>query len=125
MTIAYVCRTAHFSAAHRLHSPHLTLEENKEIYGKCNNLNGHGHNYKGNGKTIVYSQVYTRRTKQMTSFSTEYLVQVTIKGEVDPRTGMVINLTKLKKVMDVAIMDTLDHHNLVGKYTSKLTLYQI
>ncbi|CAG8836132.1 41155_t:CDS:2 [Gigaspora margarita] len=43
--IAYLRRKETFSAAHRLHSPHLTEEENKELYGKCNNPNGHGHNY--------------------------------------------------------------------------------
>ncbi|KAK9763385.1 hypothetical protein K7432_009978 [Basidiobolus ranarum] len=85
MTVAYVCRTARFSAAHRLHSPLLSITENKEIYGKCNHPNGHGHNYK---------------------------VEIVIKGEVDPRTGMVINLTDLKAIMDVAIMDVLDHKNL-------------
>ncbi|ORX96054.1 PTPS-domain-containing protein [Basidiobolus meristosporus CBS 931.73] len=85
MPIAYVCRTASFSAAHRLHSPLLSIEENKEIFGKCNHPNGHGHNYK---------------------------VEIIIKGEVDPLTGMVINLTELKQIMEVAIMDVLDHKNL-------------
>jgi hypothetical protein len=47
MPIGYISRIEHFSAAHRLHSPHLSAEENKELYGKCNHHNGHGHNYEG------------------------------------------------------------------------------
>ncbi|RIB09794.1 6-pyruvoyl tetrahydrobiopterin synthase [Gigaspora rosea] len=83
--IAYLRRKETFSAAHRLHSSYLTEEENKELYGKCNNPNGHGHNY---------------------------TVEITIRGEVDPHTGMVMNLTDLKKCMGVAILDELDHKNL-------------
>jgi len=45
--IAYVSRTESFSAAHRLHSESFSEELNREIYGKCNSKNGHGHNYKG------------------------------------------------------------------------------
>ena len=82
--IIQVTRRNTFSACHRLHSPHLSIEENKLIYGKCNHENGHGHNY---------------------------VVRVTLKGHVDPRTGMVINLVDLKKAMDKAIMEPLDHKN--------------
>lgn len=80
-----ISRTETFSASHRLHSPYLTDEENKELYGKCNNFNGHGHNYK---------------------------VDVMLKGPVDPATGMVINITEMKKAMNMAIMDILDHKNI-------------
>jgi len=45
--IVYLSRIETFSAAHRLHSPSLSTEENEKLYGKCNNPNGHGHNYKG------------------------------------------------------------------------------
>jgi 6-pyruvoyltetrahydropterin/6-carboxytetrahydropterin synthase len=45
--ILYLTRVESFSAAHRLHSPQLTDEENARVYDKCNNPNGHGHNYKG------------------------------------------------------------------------------
>lgn len=45
MTLVSIVRREHFSAAHRLHSPHLSDDENKAIFGKCNNCNGHGHNY--------------------------------------------------------------------------------
>ncbi|XP_072050729.1 6-pyruvoyl tetrahydrobiopterin synthase-like [Amphiura filiformis] len=81
----YLSRVEKISACHRLHSNHLSDEENKKIYGKCNNPNGHGHNY---------------------------TVTVTLKGKVDPVTGMVINITDLKEYMKKAIMDTLDHKNI-------------
>ena len=74
-----------FSTSHRLHSPSLSDEENLEVFGKCNKLNGHGHNYK---------------------------VVVTVHGEIDPVTGMVMNLTDLKEYMEEAIMKSLDHMNL-------------
>ncbi|XP_078235720.1 6-pyruvoyl tetrahydrobiopterin synthase isoform X3 [Pogona vitticeps] len=63
----------------------LSDEENQKLFGKCNNPNGHGHNYK---------------------------VEVTVRGEIDPTTGMVINLTDLKDYMEEAIMEPLDHKNL-------------
>ena len=81
----YVTRTTTFSAAHILHSNKLTEKENKEIFGKCNNPNGHGHNYK---------------------------VEVTVFDAVNPITGMVINLTDLKCYMDSAVMNVLDHKNI-------------
>ncbi|KAG9289197.1 hypothetical protein G9A89_022506 [Geosiphon pyriformis] len=83
--IAYISRIENFSAAHRLHSPLLTLNQNKEIYGKCNSENGHGHNYK---------------------------VEVTIRGQIDPQTGMIINMMDLKEFMKLSIMEVLDHKNL-------------
>jgi len=82
--LAYVTRVETFSASHRLNSDSLSVEENRRIFGKCNGLNGHGHNYK---------------------------VEVTIKEKIDPVTGMVINLTDLKKIMEVAILNVLDHKN--------------
>uniref|UniRef100_A0A8C5WYQ1 6-pyruvoyl tetrahydrobiopterin synthase n=1 Tax=Laticauda laticaudata TaxID=8630 RepID=A0A8C5WYQ1_LATLA len=82
---ARVSRSAAFSASHRLHSPFLSDEENRKLFGKCNNPNGHGHNYK---------------------------VEVTVQGEINPLTGMVINLTDLKAYMEQAIMEPLDHKNL-------------
>ncbi|XP_065165578.1 6-pyruvoyl tetrahydrobiopterin synthase [Atheta coriaria] len=81
----YLTRREHFSACHRLHSPHLSDEENAKVYGKCNNPNGHGHNYN---------------------------VEVTLCGEIDPRTGMVYNLSDLKQDIAIAIMDVADHKNL-------------
>eukprot|EP00038_Savillea_parva_P004767 m.141933 g.141933 ORF g.141933 m.141933 type:complete len:140 (+) comp11574_c0_seq1:408-827(+) len=82
--IVYASRTETFSAAHRLHAPGLSDEDNKALYGKCNNPNFHGHNYK---------------------------ITVTVRGPVDPVTGMVINLVDLKQMMKVCIMDVLDHKN--------------
>ncbi|KAB0798667.1 hypothetical protein PPYR_09660 [Photinus pyralis] len=82
---AYLTRREVFSASHRLHSPKLSDEENLAIYGKCNHPNGHGHNY---------------------------VVEVTLYGEVNEQTGMVMNITLLKEFMKSAIMDTMDHKNL-------------
>ncbi|CAG0901419.1 unnamed protein product [Darwinula stevensoni] len=83
--LAYVTRVESFSACHRLHSVALSEKENLDLYGKCNNPNGHGHNYK---------------------------VEVTLKGPIDPITGMVVNITDLKEWMKTAILDALDHKNL-------------
>nr|XP_013811720.1 PREDICTED: 6-pyruvoyl tetrahydrobiopterin synthase [Apteryx mantelli mantelli] len=66
-------------------SKSLSDEENLKLFGKCNNPNGHGHNYK---------------------------VVVTVRGEIDPVSGMVLNLTDLKEYMQEAIMEPLDHKNL-------------
>jgi len=85
MALVYLTRRETFSACHRLHSKQLNDEENKKIFDKCNNPNGHGHNY---------------------------TVEVTVKGRVDNKTGMVMNITDLKKAMKIAIMDTLDHKNI-------------
>ncbi|KAF9794988.1 hypothetical protein SFRURICE_011119 [Spodoptera frugiperda] len=85
LPIVSITRRETFSACHRLHSPVLSDEENKKIFGKCNNPNGHGHNY---------------------------VVLVTVKGPVDPSTGMVMNVHDLKEYIKVAIMDPLDHKNL-------------
>ncbi|XP_059122885.1 6-pyruvoyl tetrahydrobiopterin synthase [Peromyscus eremicus] len=81
---ARLSRLVSFSASHRLHSPSLSDEENLTVFGKCNNPNGHGHNYKGEGRTL----------------------------SIDPVTGMVMNLTDLKEYMEEAIMKPLDHRNL-------------
>ena len=83
--IAYLTRRETFSASHRLHSRYLNDLENKAVFGKCNNPNGHGHNY---------------------------VVEVTMKGQVNSRTGMVININDLKEIMNKAIMEPLDHKNI-------------
>lgn len=83
--VVYISRTEEFSACHRLHSLLLTDEENREVFGKCNNPNGHGHNYK---------------------------LEVILKGEVDPATGMVINLVHLKQYINEAVMEIMDHKHL-------------
>lgn len=63
----------------------LSDEANRQVYGKCNNANGHGHNYK---------------------------LLVTVRGPCDPVTGMVLNLTDLKRYIELAVMHPLDHKNL-------------
>ncbi|XP_059388941.1 6-pyruvoyl tetrahydrobiopterin synthase [Carassius carassius] len=83
--IGFITRVQSFSACHRLHSKSLSDEENKRIFGKCNNPNGHGHNY---------------------------TVEVTVRGKIDRNTGMVMNLTDLKENIEEAIMKPLDHKNL-------------
>ncbi|EDV27034.1 6-pyruvoyl tetrahydrobiopterin synthase [Trichoplax sp. H2] len=83
--IGYIKRIESFSAAHRLHSPFFTDEENRALYGKCNHENGHGHNYK---------------------------LEVTLKGEIDLKTGMVMNIADLKVIINEVIMKQLDHKNL-------------
>ncbi|MDX9753013.1 MAG: 6-carboxytetrahydropterin synthase [bacterium] len=78
-------RRASFCAAHRLYSPHLTEEENQQIFRQCGNPHGHGHNYK---------------------------LEVTIQGPVDPKTGMVMNLEDLDLLIDQEIIDQVDHRHL-------------
>ncbi|MFO1518344.1 MAG: 6-pyruvoyl tetrahydrobiopterin synthase family protein [bacterium] len=85
MPIAYLTRRAQFSASHRLHSRHLSDEENLKVFDKCNNPNGHGHNY---------------------------VLEVTVKGEIDPQTGMVMNLKDLKSTLDETVMKNMDHKHL-------------
>jgi 6-pyruvoyltetrahydropterin/6-carboxytetrahydropterin synthase len=72
----------HFSAAHRLAIESLTLEQNSEIYGKCARINGHGHNYH---------------------------LEVTVTGEIDERTGMIVDLVKLHELVDKHAVEPLDH----------------
>jgi 6-pyruvoyltetrahydropterin/6-carboxytetrahydropterin synthase len=79
---AFLTISTHFSAAHRLARPDLTLEQNSEIYGKCARVNGHGHNYH---------------------------LEVTIKGEVDPRTGMIADLVAFQKAVDEYVVEPFDH----------------
>lgn len=77
-------RKSHFAASHRLHSPHLSDEENKKIYGACNNPYGHGHNY---------------------------YIEVTVEGNPDPKTGMVMNLKELDDIIEEAVVSPADHHH--------------
>ena len=80
-------RSLDFAASHRLHAPALSDAENKEIFGKCNNVMGHGHNYG---------------------------VEVTVSGTPDPLTGMLVDLTALDRVLDEEIMNRYDHKFLNG-----------
>jgi 6-pyruvoyltetrahydropterin/6-carboxytetrahydropterin synthase len=85
MPIVYLTRRAVFSASHRLHSADLSDAENRRLFGKCNLPNGHGHNY---------------------------VLEVTVKGEVDPKTGMVMNLADLKQAVAETIEAEVDHRHL-------------
>jgi len=78
----YLTRKAEFAASHYYHNPEFTPEENQRIFGKCNNPNGHGHNY---------------------------TLEVTVKGEVDPRSGFVVDLKQLKEVLNREVLDAMDH----------------
>jgi len=82
---AYLTRCYMFSASHRLHSDQMTDAENQATYGKCNNPFGHGHNY---------------------------MVEVTVSGQVDPQTGMVCNLVDLDGCVHGQILERYDHQNL-------------
>jgi 6-pyruvoyltetrahydropterin/6-carboxytetrahydropterin synthase len=83
--MVYLTRRTTFSAAHRLWSNHLTEEENIALYGKCANANGHGHNY---------------------------VLEITVRGDVDPRTGMVLNLLDLKQAINEHVITWVDHKHL-------------
>jgi len=82
---AHLTRRYIFSASHRLHSDSLTSEENRAVYGKCNNPYGHGHNY---------------------------ALEVTVSGQVDAATGMVCNLVDLDSAVRNEVLDRFDHVNL-------------
>lgn len=81
----YVTRREVFSSSHRLHNTDLSDKENNEIFGKCNNPNGHGHNY---------------------------ILEVVIAGEIDPKTGYVIDLKELKTIILENVVKKVDHKHL-------------
>jgi 6-pyruvoyltetrahydropterin/6-carboxytetrahydropterin synthase len=78
-------RRYRFAASHRLHSPQFSEEENCLVYGKCNNPFGHGHNY---------------------------IVELSLSGEVDPATGMIANLADLDSFVEHQIIEPFDHRYL-------------
>ena len=82
---AYFGRRYMLSASHRLHTAALTAEENRAAYGKCNNSNGHGHNY---------------------------VVEILVGGAVDAETGMVVDLVALDEAVRTRVTDRFDHANL-------------
>ena len=81
----FITRKIEFSAGHRLFNPDFSDEKNKATFGLCNNPNGHGHNY---------------------------VLEVTLSGEVCNDTGMVFDLKELKKLIQREIIDKVDHKNL-------------
>lgn len=80
-----ITRREEFSAAHRLHNPALSEEENRRLYGICNNKNGHGHNY---------------------------ALEVTVRGSVPEGTGMVMDLNRLMVILREEVIDAVDHKHL-------------
>lgn len=80
-----VTESFEFSAAHRLHCPDLSDEENRRIFGKCSNPNGHGHNY---------------------------VVEVTVSGQPDDATGNVIELHLFRHTVRERVIDRFDHKHL-------------
>lgn len=80
-----ITRIYEFAASHRLHAPSLSNEENTALFGKCNNVAGHGHNY---------------------------VLEVTVSGEPDPHTGMIVGLEALDQTVNQNIVDRYDHRNL-------------
>jgi len=85
MTIASLTRVVQFSASHRLHVGAYSAAKNRQLFGKCNSPNGHGHNYKA---------------------------EVTVTGTVNPETGMVLSLTVLKEIIEDTVVRHFDHRNL-------------
>lgn len=83
--MVYLTRKEHFCASHRLFNPKFTDKENLEIYGKCAYANGHGHNYE---------------------------IEVTVSGEPDTETGMILDLKRLSDIIEEEILVKVDHHHL-------------
>jgi len=81
----YLTRRERFNAAHRLFNPDLSDEENFNLYGKCSNPSWHGHNY---------------------------ILFVTVKGELNKKTGFLVNIKKLSKVIQQYVIEKIDHKNI-------------
>ena len=82
---ARITRRYRFCAAHRLHAKELSDDVNRKVFGKCNNLHGHGHNY---------------------------TVLVTVTGAIDPRTGEVTDINRLDHLVNTQIVERFDHRHL-------------
>jgi 6-pyruvoyltetrahydropterin/6-carboxytetrahydropterin synthase len=85
MPVFHLTRKEHFNAAHKLFNPQWTKEKNDEVFGKCANENWHGHNFE---------------------------LFVTVKGEVNPDTGFVMDAKSLSKIIKDRVVEVLDHKNL-------------
>ncbi len=81
----YLTRKEHFCASHVLSNPKFSEKENFEVYGKCSNPNGHGHNYE---------------------------IEVTVVGKPNRNTGMILDLKKLSEIIEKEIIDKIDHKHL-------------
>ncbi len=80
-----VTRRLHFSASHQLQRPEWSEDRNREVFGLCANPHGHGHNYE---------------------------LDVTVEGEVDPETGFVMDLKKLRDLVETEVVEDVDHRNI-------------
>jgi len=78
-------RRYQFAASHRLHTDRLSEEENARVFGKCANPFGHGHNY---------------------------ILEVSVSGDVDPATGMIANLADLDNFVEREVIEVFDHHSM-------------
>ena len=85
MTMVYLTRKIEFSASHFYNNPAFSPEENRRVFGKCNNPHGHGHNY---------------------------TLEVTVAGEIDPITGFVVDLKQLKDILEREVVSVYDHRHL-------------
>ncbi|HYG17040.1 MAG TPA: 6-carboxytetrahydropterin synthase [Bacteroidia bacterium] len=83
--LLYITRKEHFNAAHKLYNPNWTEEENDAVFGRCANKNWHGHNFE---------------------------LYVTVKGYPNPDTGFIMDLKKLKVIINEKVIDKLDHRNI-------------
>ena len=98
MPLVHITRRERFSAAHKLSRPDWTEEQNARVFGKCANPNWHGHNYE---------------------------LWVTVKGDPDPETGFVMDLSVLSRIIKERVIDLVDHKNIdldvafmKGRYSS-------
>jgi 6-pyruvoyltetrahydropterin/6-carboxytetrahydropterin synthase len=80
--MVYLTRKCEFSASHYYHNPELSAEENRRLFGKCNNPLGHGHNY---------------------------TLEVTVTGEIDRHSGFVMDLKDLKEILNREVLEAFDH----------------
>ena len=80
--MVYLTRKIEFSASHLYHNPAFSAEENRRVFGKCNNPHGHGHNY---------------------------VLEVTVEGQPDRVTGMVFDLRELKQILNEEVVEPMDH----------------
>jgi 6-pyruvoyltetrahydropterin/6-carboxytetrahydropterin synthase len=85
MPVVTVTKRLTFNAAHRVHNPELSDAENQSLFGKCNNPNWHGHNY---------------------------VLEVSVTGPVEEKTGYVMDLGAIKRVVQEEVVGKMDHRNL-------------
>ena len=83
--MVFLTRIEHFNAAHKLYNPGWSREKNESVFGKCANENWHGHNYE---------------------------LYITVKGQIDPSTGFLMDVKKLSQLIKENILEQLDHKNL-------------